>query len=672
LTHLIDSSSASALFDNMSFGSQKFHQDELFRLRQTYSASLQPSTWRFNPIVPGPVITPTPEHTPQNIKSKIGDNVTNNLHGWEGSSASPFIPPKIQPEVTDTEMTDAPKLNHDVFPTHKAFDPPSFPEAPEYREDSVIIIDDDDVIEMSGTVPSKPGIKAPSNKKARKISGTRFKSWLSNPRPEPSGKATLSTLQLWLQSGPGAHHANHKPSTQIPPQNFVQEPEFQILDKTITERYPVFQKSSPTSQKKPKEDEVVAAEDIASEDIIIDNLRSLIISAPQETPSRQAYKFPNRQKRELGYLTYHNLVLRQGITVELHNGSFLRIESVWTDIQGTATIKGFKLVRDGYWGRRLPDGRLNELVWVNDVDEEQHRAGLESVLHEKEVSEIKRIRKVIFTNQSYKDVSFANELAGTGLTLLTVDEMAVRDNGQLYCRWKSVQVHTRLKTDAEACIALLSEDGAEGIGQLNAFDVRKNWRGGSGPVAGGSKTTYHCVNGPVGGITQQYTLGDCFCGAGGISRGAVQAGLHVAWAFDSDDHAIRTHAQNFRRFGTKSLRMDDASFLRSIEEKGYCADIVHYSPPCQAFSAANNHTNPERDEVNQQALFSLHHLTERLKPRVATVEETAGLKERHQEWFDALINLFTTIGYSIRWKIVRCQSFGIPQSRVRLFLIVAA
>lgn len=215
------------------------------------------------------------------------------------------------------------------------------------------------------------------------------------------------------------------------------------------------------------------------------------------------------------------------------------------------------------------------------------------VLQEEQVCDVKRTRQVIYTTRPWNEISFNHGLAEKGLSKTSVDEDAAKENRQLYCRWKYTQVHSKLQTGAKASISLLMESEAVGIGLLTASELRKNWYGKRSPSAGGT--------------WKKYTLGDCFCGAGGISRGAGLAGLHVSWGFDSDEHAAKTHAHNFHKYGTKSLEMTDAEFLLSIGTKGYRADVVHYSPPCQPFSAANHNKNPERDFTNQKALFSIYH-----------------------------------------------------------------
>jgi DNA (cytosine-5)-methyltransferase 1 len=484
-----------------------------------------------------------------------------------------------------------------------------------------------------------------------------------------------------------------------------EEPEFSVVDAIIKRNFTVGESLNPGaddylddkafeewlrthqhifSEEVPNEDEL-RAEDIVSEETIVDHLRSLVISPPG-TPHPEPERLKSQrsvfapQKWEMPSVRVGSVELKRGITVELSNGSFLHISSIWCAGFDVVIIKGYGMSRDAFCGTRLPDGRINELVWVNEVEEDLYRAGLESVLQEKDVSSVKCIREVVFTNAPYAELSFEHELAEQGLTKATVDLKTVRERGKLYCRWKFVQVQSRLKTSSEACIRLLTFDEAQDCGKFDEFGLRENWRGGKHPVARGSwkKEVIVAETGetmrfiPPRTSSRRYTIGDCFCGAGGISRGAVEAGLALRWAFDQDPDHIQVHQENFQGYGTQSYKMSDEEFIRRSRDERYYVDIVHFSPPCCAFSSANMHTNLVKDEVNQNALFSLYHLTQRLKPRIATVEETVGLMHRHKEWFDALICIFLTVGYSVRWKLIRCQDYGIPQSRIRLLLLAAA
>ena len=67
---------------------------------------------------------------------------------------------------------------------------------------------------------------------------------------------------------------------------------------------------------------------------------------------------------------------------------------------------------------------------------------------------------------------------------------------------------------------------------------------------------------------------------------------------------------------------------------------------------------------------SVQQLLQTLKPRIVTVEETFGLL-RHFQHLSALVNIFVSVGYSVRWKICNLANWGVPQQRKRLLFIAA-
>ena len=165
---------------------------------------------------------------------------------------------------------------------------------------------------------------------------------------------------------------------------------------------------------------------------------------------------------------------------------------------------------------------------------------------------------------------------------------------------------------------------------------------------------------------QRYTFGDCFSGVGGMSRGAVSAGLRVNWAFDFNMPACQAYTLNF--FGTLVYNVWADQFSKSKGD--HKCDICHLSPPCQFFSDAHTIQGKD-DEMNTASLFAIFDLLEKAKPRIVTLEQTAGLIRRHPLFFNAVINMFTSRGFSIRWKVMNCADFGLPQRRLRLFIIAS-
>lgn len=151
-----------------------------------------------------------------------------------------------------------------------------------------------------------------------------------------------------------------------------------------------------------------------------------------------------------------------------------------------------------------------------------------------------------------------------------------------------------------------------------------------------------------------------------MSRGAINAGLCIKWGFDFNETACQTYAMNF--FGAKVYQVWANEFAAS--KGNFKCDICHLSLPCQFFSSAHTRQGKD-DDMNTASLFSVFNLLEKVKPRVVTLEETAGLIRRHPLFFNAVINMFTSRGFSVRWKVMNCADFGLPQRRLRLFIIAS-
>lgn len=368
--------------------------------------------------------------------------------------------------------------------------------------------------------------------------------------------------------------------------------------------------------------------------------------------------------------------------VELSDGSFLRIKSVLQDGHGKVFVTGHKLIRQNYQGLTMSK-RRNEVVWTRILSESASAPTID--LHEVPVEDVLRNRQVTFTNQTFPLVSSRDDDASFS------DPTQQVTLGPLFCRWlhttvtddsdrrKSVEhVLQRLTPRDADNVSRKATDGISQNARITAEHTRFQWRGvvtHRGGSHRGIQRTFNVAGKTEVGEFRAYTFADAFCGAGGVSRGAVDAGLNLKWAFDNNAEAIQSYAANFSRFGTDCRHESVDEFISHVMDlpdiEEVRVDVLHISPPCQPFSPAHTVPSPERDEINQAALPSVWQLVEKLKPRVVTIEETEGLVSRHKEWFGLLINTFTSLGYSVRWKVVQCHAYGVPQTRKRLLIIAA-
>jgi DNA (cytosine-5)-methyltransferase 1 len=368
-----------------------------------------------------------------------------------------------------------------------------------------------------------------------------------------------------------------------------------------------------------------------------------------------------------------NHLYRAGKTAELSDSTFLRIRSLFLDPQQPDIIylHGDLLARTEREGPMLTRHR-NELVWLCTT-KDPTIASTDSMQVTRNLNEAVRIRRVNFTNQRYENLN--TKTHANALRNARED----REIGELFCRLRRVQIASSSQRVLEDSIRTLTAEEADERYRVDERGLRNGWRG-SRVVPGGGYSTEQEIFTLDGNYekvrVQKYTVGDAFCGGGGITRGAFMAGLHCVFGFDCNEDAINTYRANFEVKGTLGLLESVDAFLCRVERLGfldrqvYMVDILHISPPCQFFSPAHTVANDEKDAENEAVIFSVQQLLQTLKPRIVTVEETFGLL-RHFEHLSALVNIFVSVGYSVRWKICNLANWGVPQQRKRLLFIAA-
>lgn len=269
-----------------------------------------------------------------------------------------------------------------------------------------------------------------------------------------------------------------------------------------------------------------------------------------------------------------------GTTVELNDGDFLRIKTISEDIRRQVFVAGDHLVRTTAMKLKMPE-RINELVWKQQVSD-----------YEVDASKVRGRREVIFTSRQYPLMSLETDRRRFPNQN---EAMAI---GPLFCRWKTISGYSGTARVSEHVIDHLRHDDADNeVRRSNSGDVvdariddalsRLIFR--DAPIQdGGSHRVVHTqINdgGIQNGETRSYTFGDGFCGAGGASRGALDAGLVVKWGFDKDAKAMQTYRRNFSQGGTDCREETVNEFLSRVRAKPPFVDIMHLSPPA-------NHSAP--------------------------------------------------------------------------------
>jgi DNA (cytosine-5)-methyltransferase 1 len=257
---------------------------------------------------------------------------------------------------------------------------------------------------------------------------------------------------------------------------------------------------------------------------------------------------------------------------------------------------------------------MNELAMVLSVDEDDTRCPFVAGMEDIAVDEVLRPRECVLTNKSYKllkPVDTSTCFFPAGLTEREV-RAQIFHGGRLVCRMVNI-VFTRKTTKPYSGIVrqLYAEesDSSGSAVQRDEPGMSRNTsilldddEDDSASVAShslsglGKKRTRSNLMDTTQGAPQkrrsampigrsQYTFADVFCGAGGASQGAKQAGFMVQWGLDDDKDAIEAYALNHP--GAIPFRCNAHNFPpRGYTDSLLRVDVLHLSPPCCYFSPA--------------------------------------------------------------------------------------
>ena len=172
---------------------------------------------------------------------------------------------------------------------------------------------------------------------------------------------------------------------------------------------------------------------------------------------------------------------------------------------------------------------------------------------------------------------------------------------------------------------------------------------------------------------------DLFCGAGGLSLGLSDAGFTVLVGADNDPFAVETHTANIGGLGYIGDLGDPADFLERLDAWGIdSVDLVAGGPPCQPFSRAGRSKIRQlvdagirmRDDPRAEMWLSFVSIVERLRPRAVLLENVPDLAV----WDEGAVltgfrETLRELGYSVDARILDAFAHGVPQHRMRLFIV---
>ncbi|EII3125377.1 DNA cytosine methyltransferase [Vibrio parahaemolyticus] len=156
---------------------------------------------------------------------------------------------------------------------------------------------------------------------------------------------------------------------------------------------------------------------------------------------------------------------------------------------------------------------------------------------------------------------------------------------------------------------------------------------------------------------------DLFAGAGGTTAGAKGAGVNVVWAANHNPLAVEFHSRNHPEAMHVCQDLHQADWGLVPEH-----DIVFASPCCQGHSrAAGAKRKTIKADLSRSTAWAVVSCLEAHRTPVAIIENV--LDFQRWELFEPWSMAMEKLGYSLSVNMVNAADLGVPQNRVRLFIV---
>lgn len=177
------------------------------------------------------------------------------------------------------------------------------------------------------------------------------------------------------------------------------------------------------------------------------------------------------------------------------------------------------------------------------------------------------------------------------------------------------------------------------------------------------------------------TVVSLFSGCGGLDYGFEAAGWRVALHNDFDKHSCDTLRRNTDStvLHAPIEELSTADIKQAVGSGKDAVDAIIGGPPCQPFSKSAYWSRGDTlrlDDPRANTLAEYFRMVEELRPRAFLLENVHGISySGKEEGFQYLIERIKQINkqygtdYRPAWRVINAADYGVPQLRVRFFMI---
>lgn len=174
-----------------------------------------------------------------------------------------------------------------------------------------------------------------------------------------------------------------------------------------------------------------------------------------------------------------------------------------------------------------------------------------------------------------------------------------------------------------------------------------------------------------------------YTGAGGLDYGFEAAGFEtrVAVEMDADCCATLSANRSWPIIQDDIARVPSSRILEVAQLQKGDADVLIGGPPCQPFSKSGYWVNGDSGRLRDSranTLVEYMRCVRDLLPRVFLLENVHGISYSGKEEGFLLLEKLTReinrqegVNYSLSWQVLDASHYGVPQARVRFFLVAS-
>ncbi len=165
---------------------------------------------------------------------------------------------------------------------------------------------------------------------------------------------------------------------------------------------------------------------------------------------------------------------------------------------------------------------------------------------------------------------------------------------------------------------------------------------------------------------------DFFCGAGGLTRGLLDAGIDVRAGIDADERCRESYENNnspstFVHHDVSSL---SASAIRKLIKGATQSSLLFAGcAPCQSFSKQRTSRSPRADST---LLITFAEIIAEFLPGFVIMENVPGIRKvRGYSAYRRFVRTLEQNGYKFDDAVLDAKHYGVPQTRRRYLLIAS-